>query len=54
MTQIVTLKDVTVQFNQRKVLDNISLSINESEITTLVGPNGAGKSTLVKVILGYT
>lgn len=52
MTQLVTLKDVTVQFEQRKVLDKINLSINESEITTLVGPNGAGKSTLVKVILG--
>ncbi|CAM2776091.1 zinc ABC transporter ATP-binding protein ZnuC [Vibrio rarus] len=52
MTQLVTLQDVTVQFDQRKVLDNITLTINEAEITTLVGPNGAGKSTLVKVILG--
>ncbi|OBT08579.1 zinc ABC transporter ATP-binding protein ZnuC [Vibrio sp. UCD-FRSSP16_10] len=52
MTPLVTLEDVTVQFDKRKVLDKISLTINESEITTLVGPNGAGKSTLVKVILG--
>lgn len=52
MTQLVELNQITVQFDQRKVLDNISFSINRSEITTLIGPNGAGKSTLVKVLLG--
>lgn len=52
MTQLVDFKQITVQFGQRKVLDNISFSINKSEITTLIGPNGAGKSTLVKVLLG--
>ncbi len=52
MSTLVELNQITVQFDQRTVLDKVSLRLNRGEITTLIGPNGAGKSTLVKVLLG--
>lgn len=52
MATLLSLSEVSLSFDQRRVLDNISLELNQGEITTLIGPNGAGKSTLVKVILG--
>lgn len=52
MTSLVDLTNICVQFGERKVLDNVSVSLKSGEITTLIGPNGAGKSTLVKVLLG--
>ncbi|NVD06166.1 zinc ABC transporter ATP-binding protein ZnuC [Vibrio sp. JPW-9-11-11] len=52
MSTLVELTDISVVFDQRKVLDKVSLRLNRGEITTLIGPNGAGKSTLVKVLLG--
>lgn len=52
MSALVELNNICVQFDERKVLDNISFQLNRGEITTLIGPNGAGKSTLVKVLLG--
>ncbi|UPQ87217.1 zinc ABC transporter ATP-binding protein ZnuC [Vibrio sinaloensis] len=52
MSTLVELIDISVAFDQRKVLDKVSLRLNRGEITTLIGPNGAGKSTLVKVLLG--
>lgn len=52
MTTLVELNNVSVDFNDRRVLDNVSLTIHPGKITTLIGPNGAGKSTLVKIILG--
>lgn len=52
MSTLVELTDICVQFDERKVLDRVSLKLNRGEITTLIGPNGAGKSTLVKVLLG--
>lgn len=39
-------------FAEKKVLENISLSIEEGQIVTLIGPNGAGKTTLVRIALG--
>lgn len=52
MIPLIELQKICVDFNHRRILDNISLIITKGKITTLIGPNGAGKSTLVKVLLG--
>jgi len=52
MTNLVELEHISVSFGQRRVLNDISLSLAPGRIMTLLGPNGAGKSTLVRVVLG--
>lgn len=49
---LLNLEAVSKTFANRYVLDKISMSISQGEITTVIGPNGAGKSTLLKIILG--
>ncbi|RKF22078.1 zinc ABC transporter ATP-binding protein ZnuC [Alginatibacterium sediminis] len=51
---LLTLQNVCLSFDERRVLDRINLSLFPGQITTLIGPNGSGKSTLIKVILGLT
>ena len=48
------IKDITwsYQGNERKVLSNLSLTINKGEAIGLMGASGAGKSTLADIILG--
>jgi ABC-type multidrug transport system ATPase subunit len=41
---------VTKSFGRTKALDNISFSVNESEIFGFIGPDGAGKTTLFRII----
>ena len=43
---------VRVRFGERVVLDDVSLSVNDSEIVGVLGPSGCGKSTLLRVIAG--
>lgn len=38
--------------DDKKILNNFSLQINDGEIHAIMGPNGAGKSTLSKVLMG--
>lgn len=47
---ILTLKDLSVYRGVNKVVDSISLSVDEGQWWMLTGPNGAGKSTLVEAV----
>ena len=48
----ILLKNISLSYNKRQVLDDISLSFREGEICGLLGPNGVGKSTLFNIIVG--
>ncbi|WP_070972091.1 heme ABC transporter ATP-binding protein [Vibrio sonorensis] len=51
MTQTaISGQNITVEFGNRTVLNNIDISLRCGEVTALLGPNGAGKSTLLKVL----
>ena len=49
---ILEVKNISISFETRKILDNISFKINPGEILGLLGPNGAGKSTIFNLITG--
>jgi len=49
---LLTVKNVSLEFNQHQALHDVSLSVHNQSIVTLIGPNGAGKSSLVRVVLG--
>ena len=49
---LLELKNISISFGQRKILDNVSFKINTGEILGLLGPNGAGKSTIFNLITG--
>jgi ABC-2 type transport system ATP-binding protein len=49
---MLTIKNLTVQYEDKKALDNISTKIAQGKISGLIGPNGAGKSSLIKACVG--
>ncbi|MCK6622428.1 MAG: ATP-binding cassette domain-containing protein [Calditrichaceae bacterium] len=49
---MIRFKDVTLTLGERKVLDNVSFTIETGELILLVGGSGSGKSTILKLILG--
>ena len=50
--EIVTLKNISVNFEGNTVLHNHNLTIYDDDFIGIIGPNGGGKTTLLKVILG--
>ena len=50
--ELIRLKDVTVSYDERPILNTINWTINAGEFWQLIGPNGAGKSTLLTMIDG--
>lgn len=46
------LENVSLLFDDKKVLNDISLSVKKGELVTLLGPSGCGKSTLLRTIAG--
>ena len=49
---ILSLKNISLSFKKRQILENISFDINQGEIFGMLGPNGVGKSTIFNLITG--
>jgi lipoprotein-releasing system ATP-binding protein len=50
MQNILSAKNISKSFDSTKVLKEIDLTINESEIISISGPSGAGKTTLLNIL----
>ncbi|MGD9968924.1 MAG: ABC transporter ATP-binding protein [Sulfuricurvum sp.] len=48
---IITVEGLSFSYPTKKVLDNISFSLNKGDVVSLLGPNGCGKSTLIRLML---
>lgn len=48
--ELVNIKNLSKSYGEKKVLDNINLTITNGKIVGLLGKNGAGKTTLIKLI----
>ena len=47
---MIEVKEVSKRYNQKTVIDNVSVQIEKGKVTSFIGPNGAGKSTLLSLI----
>ncbi len=50
--EALTLRDVSVQVDQKTVLQALNVTVPSGKLCAIIGPNGAGKSTLIKAIIG--
>ncbi len=51
-TPILEFQDVSFEYENRLVLEEVNLSVGPREFASIVGPNGGGKTTLLKLALG--
>lgn len=49
---MISVREITVRFEEKVVLDRFSLELPEKGITALSGPSGCGKTTLLRVLAG--
>lgn len=49
---LIKMENVSVSYEDRKIVDNISWTIKQGEFWQLIGPNGSGKSTILSLITG--
>ncbi len=52
LTAPLTVRDLTVAYQKKPVLRNITLEVPEGKLIGIIGPNGAGKSTFIKAVQG--
>ena len=52
MVQLINVENISKNFGDKVVLNDLSLTIDKKEVVTLIGSSGCGKSTLVRCIAG--
>lgn len=53
MTKLaISIKNLTVAYHQKIILDNLNFNLEIGSLMAIVGPNGSGKTTLLKSIMG--
>ena len=50
---MIIVKDLSIERSNKKIFENINLSLGSGKIILLKGKNGSGKTTLLKAILKY-
>mgnify|MGYP000253554583 CR=1 FL=1 len=50
--ELLKIEGLSKVIKKKRIVDDISLTVNEGEIVGFLGPNGAGKTTTIKMILG--
>ncbi|MBQ2523091.1 MAG: ATP-binding cassette domain-containing protein, partial [Prevotella sp.] len=48
--QAIEVNQVSKSYGKVKALDNVSFSVDKSEVFGLIGPDGAGKSTMFRIL----
>lgn len=49
---MIDIKNLTMVYSGRAVLDNVNLSLDQGQIVGLLGENGSGKTTLIRILAG--
>lgn len=52
MSNVLSIKNLTVKYEQVLALDRINLQVQEGDFLAIIGPNGGGKTTFLKAVLG--
>ena len=50
---IISLKNISVSFDDEVILDKLNLDIKDGAFVTLLGPSGCGKTTTLRIIGGF-
>jgi simple sugar transport system ATP-binding protein len=50
--ELIRMEHISKSYGRIRALEDVTLSVGNSEIVGLLGDNGAGKSTLIKVLSG--
>jgi len=49
---ILKVKNLNVELDGEKIIENLSFGVKEGDVLTILGPNGAGKTVLLRTLLG--
>lgn len=49
--KLIGIDNITVRFDSKTILDNVSLGVDKGDFMAITGPNGGGKTTLLRVML---
>ena len=46
----ISVQNISVSYDGKVAVDNVSMNINQNEVTALIGPSGCGKSTFIRCL----